>query len=117
MDTVKEKMKTEPKWKKVEAGLYEADMQDGFTIQCARYDSDDHWHWGYKYWAYRVTWTGRTNGKSRFVDHTPNGEYEPTLKECKEMALRRYVHEKRMTTTPPELRINWHSAGGWKERG
>ena len=79
----------EPKWKKVEAGLYEADMGDGFTIRCTKYPSDDHGHWGYQYWSYEVIdWMSVP-----VITHSPNGEYEPTLKDCKRWALIRYELE------------------------
>ena len=99
-------------WKKIEAGLYEADMGNGFTIQCAKYHSLDHAEWGYKYWSYVVTWAGTIDGQSKFLDHTPNGVYEPTLKECKESAVERYIHEAHQVTLPSEARTDYHRHNG-----
>tara|TARA_B100001250_G_scaffold360894_1_gene338677 strand:- start:1291 stop:1641 length:351 start_codon:yes stop_codon:yes gene_type:complete len=97
-------------WKKIEAGLYEADMGDGFTIQCAKYHSEDYAEWGYKYWSYMVTWTGVTiDGHNRVIDHTPNCVYEPTLKECKESAVERYIFEAQQLTAPSNSRNTFHS--------
>jgi hypothetical protein len=70
-------------WTKTgEWSQYRATLADGTTITVSKYFPGENWWVGQNfYWAWQID---RPDGNQ----FTPNGEYERTLKECKEVALR-----------------------------
>lgn len=80
---------TQTKWTKTgNWSQYETTLENGTVIQCSKYFPGQNWWVGQNfYWAWEIK-----TADSEVI--TPDGNYQPTLKECKAAALSMEKYER-----------------------
>ena len=77
------------KWTKTNNwSQYQTTLPDGTTVTVSKYFPGENWWDGQNYyWAWEIEHTtDKGNGPKRYT-HTPNGEYQRTMADCKTQGL------------------------------